>query len=316
MKPLRKNVAISIDGGGLKGIVVTRALLALEKYLGVPLHRICRVTSGTSTGAIIAAGLAAGVPIEDMDSLYLNKGPEIFKPTLRSLTWPIQRYRYTNQPLREALEAHVGDMRMGDFFRSDPETDVVITALDLVENKVQFIKPWKEKYRDWLVVDAVLASSAVPTILPVSKGRYVDGGVGSYANPAYLAAYEIAFLLDWELSDTTLISIGTGRNPKSIKQDQADKFFPWQWLQPLLSGFMQSADDQQVHIVQTFFRELDFRRFQIDFHRPLDSLNPENISEFIWYGERLGVKIVLDQFEQMEEPEVLSEVAAHDPFFM
>lgn len=300
MKPLRKHVAISIDGGGLKGVVATRALMALEKEIGLPLHAVCRLTTGTSTGAIIAAGLAAGVPLEIIDSLYVEQGPIIFRPSLRSKLWPIHRFRFGQRPLKEALELQVGDMKMGYFYRSDPQTNVVLTTFDLVTQKTCFIKPWKEAYRDWRVVDAILASSAVPSILPVVNGRYIDGGIGSYANPAYLAAYEIAYLLEWNLSETTLISIGTGRNPAMIKENQADKYFPWQWLMPLLGGFMQSADDQQVHIVQNFFQELDFRRFQIDFDRGFNSLDPKEMPELIAYGERLGQKILRNE----SEPEI------------
>ncbi len=51
MKPFRKNVAIAIDGGGIRGIIVTKALSMLENELGQPLHNIFRLTAGTSTGS-------------------------------------------------------------------------------------------------------------------------------------------------------------------------------------------------------------------------------------------------------------------------
>lgn len=302
MKPFRKHVAISIDGGGLKGVMVTRALLHLEDRLGHSLHEVCRLTTGTSTGAIIAAGIAAGVPVRLIHSLYLEHGPKIFKPSLRSLTWPLHRYRFSQRPLREALDAQIGDMRM-EAYLTEPATNIVLTTFDVTRNKVHFIKPWKEAYRSWRVVDAVLASSAVPTILPVFEGRYVDGGIGSYANPAYLAAYEIANILAWPLHDTTLISIGTGRDPHTIKEGHADRLFPLQWIRPLISGFMQVADDQQVHLVHTFFKQLDFRRFQIDFDRPVGFTDPREMERLEQYGDRLGDMIVNDEWELPELPE-------------
>ena len=60
MKPLRKNAAVSIDGGGIRGVIVTRALTMLEDHLGQTIHDRFRLTAGTSTGAIIAAGIAPG----------------------------------------------------------------------------------------------------------------------------------------------------------------------------------------------------------------------------------------------------------------
>ena len=53
MKPFREHVAIAIDGGGIKGAMVTRALSILEDHLGKPSHDIFRLAAGTSTGSII-----------------------------------------------------------------------------------------------------------------------------------------------------------------------------------------------------------------------------------------------------------------------
>lgn len=61
MKPLRRNVAIAIDGGGIRGLIATQALSILEDHLGKPAHNIFRLAVGTSTGAIIAAGIGSGL---------------------------------------------------------------------------------------------------------------------------------------------------------------------------------------------------------------------------------------------------------------
>jgi len=104
---------------------------------------------------------------------------------------------------------------------------VVITTFDLLTNKTCFVKPWKPDYEEWPVIMAILASSSVPTYFPVVAGRYVDGGVGSYANPCYLAAYEAPFCLNWDPKETTLISLGTGRDPQTLKPGQPGKFMAW-----------------------------------------------------------------------------------------
>ncbi len=140
----------------------------------------------------------------------------------------------------------------------------MITTFDLMTNHTRFIKPWKTEYADWPVVLAVRASCTVPTYYPVVNGRYVDGGVGDYANPCYLAAYEAAYVLNWDPAETTLISLGTGRDPYHWETENARQYWAWQWLGPILGAFLQSADDQQVNLVSTFFKTLDFRRFQVD----------------------------------------------------
>ena len=53
MRPFREHGAISIDGGGIKGVLVTRALAMLEDHLGKSVHDLFRLTAGTSTAAII-----------------------------------------------------------------------------------------------------------------------------------------------------------------------------------------------------------------------------------------------------------------------
>lgn len=130
--------------------------------------------------------------------------------------------------------------------------DLVITAFDLVENRTRFFKPWKAEYAQLALRTAVLASCAVPTYFPVVAGRFVDGGVGSYGNPCYLAAFELQEVLRWHPAETTLISVGTGRAPSSLHEGEAERLWPWDWIGPALGAFQHSADDQQVHLVDTF----------------------------------------------------------------
>ncbi len=295
MKPFRKHCAIAIDGGGIRGAMVAKALAVVEEALGEPLGQVCRLTAGTSTGSIIAAAIAVQMPAAQVHELYVQLGGVIFRKTWRSWLWPLTRYRYSNRPFIEALRTYLGDRTMGEFWKADPPMDVVITMHDLVENRTRFVKPWKEEYARFPVWKAVLASSSVPTYFPVVDGRYVDGGVGSYANPCYIAAYEAAFCLDWDPAETTLISIGTGRAPGGLKPGEASRFFAWQWIAPILDAFIGDASDQQVRLVQQFFPELDFRRFQIDLETSIPMDDPAALPELTRLGERLGQMILNDE---------------------
>lgn len=298
MKPFRKHVALAVDGGGIRGIIPTRALAILEDDMGQPAYETFRLLAGTSTGSIISAGIATGLFGLELNRLYLELGETIFQKSLRSLLWPLTRYRYAQGPLKEALQAYLGEREMGDLWSSDLPTDVVVTTFDLVENRTRFVKPFKGSYKDWTVVKAVLASSAAPTFFPAVEGRYVDGGVGSYHNPAYLAAYEARFVLGWDPGETTLISLGTGRDPHFMQPDQVKKFYAWDWLRPVLGAFMQSADDQQIHLVDTFFGDLDFRRFQVDLREPIAMDDVSKMDELDAYGEKLGQKILNDETDR------------------
>lgn len=297
MKPFRKNVALAIDGGGIKGVIVTRALARLEEELGKPMNQIFQLSAGTSTGSIISAGLAAGLTASQMFQLYVDLGNTIFKKSWRTTFFPLTRYRYPIEPLRDALVKYIGNQTMGDIWDNQPQIDVVITAFDLVANQTRFIKPWKDEYKAWPVVKAVLASSVVPTFFPIVDGRYVDGGVGAYANPCYLAAYEAMYCLNWDPAETTLLSFGTGRDPHSLEPGQADSYYAWQWLGPVLGAFLHSADDQQVHLVGNMFNEMDFRRFNVNLLESIGMDGADKIPQLAEYGNTLWNKVLNDETE-------------------
>jgi len=299
MKPFRKNVALAVDGGGIKGVIASRAIAILEEEINRPAYEVFQLLAGTSTGAIVTAGIANGLFGDELHDLYCDMGPKIFRKTWRSTLWPLTRYRYPLGPLQEALEDQLGYKTMGDFWSSQQSIDLVVTAFDLVENKTLFIKPFNHSkgYDQWPIVKAVLASSAVPSYFPPVENRYVDGGVGSYHNPCYIAAYEAQFVLGWDPAETTLISLGTGREPHWLQPEQIKQFYPWHWIGPVLGAFQESSDDQQVHLVETFFPDLDFRRFQVDLLEsyPMDAA--DQIPALSAYGDQLGMMIITDKID-------------------
>jgi predicted acylesterase/phospholipase RssA len=300
MKPFRKNVALAVDGGGIKGVIPSRAIAILEEHLQKPAYETFKLLAGTSTGSIISAGIATGLFGEEIHNLYCEMGPVIFRKTWRSSFWPLTRYRYPLEPLQEALESQMGSKVMGDFWFTTQPIDLVITAFDLVKNKTLFIKPFNQSkgYDQWPVVKAVLASSSVPSFFPPVEDRFVDGGVGSYHNPCYVAAYEAQFVLGWDPAETTLISLGTGREPHTLQPEQIRKFYPWHWISPVLGAFQESSDDQQVHLVETFFSEIDFRRFQVDLDGSYPMDEPEKIPALTEFGDQLGAMILADQVDR------------------
>ena len=296
MKPLRKHVALAIDGGGIRGTMVAKALAVVEAELGQSWSDMVQLTAGTSTGSIIAAAIAARLPAARLHELYVHLGASIFKKSLRSL-WPLSGYRYPNEPLKNALRETLGELKMGDVWQQPNPLDVVITVRDLVENRTRFVKSWKDEYQDWPLWYAALCSSTVPTYFPVIDGRYVDGGVGAYTNPCYYAAYEGEVFLGWDKKHTTLISIGTGREPGGLAVGQANRFNALQWIRPLIDTFLIDANDQQVRIVRHFFPDLDFRRFQIDLNPVIAIDDPAGIPALTRMGERLAEMILNDQVD-------------------
>jgi len=298
MHPFRKHVALAVDGGGIRGLVVARALAILEKELGQKVHTLCRLTAGTSTGSILAAGFAAGMDAAELEQLYYTLGPRVFPVTLRKILFPLTRYQYPADPFNSFLTAAFGEKHMGDFWIAQPQTDVVIALYDLAENRNRFVKSWKDEYADWPVVRAVQGSCTVPTFFPVVEGRYIDGGVGAYANPAYLAAYEARNILNWDPGETTLLSFGTGREPYQYDSRKAGNFWPWEWLTRIFGVFLHSAEDQQVHLVETFFEKMDFRRFQVDLQEPIGMDEVGFMNRLLDYGDIMGHMVLNDIYDR------------------
>ncbi|NMB67998.1 MAG: hypothetical protein GYA20_04480, partial [Chloroflexi bacterium] len=118
---------------------------------------------------------------------------------------------------------------------------------------------------------------------------------------------EIKYVLNWDPAETTLISLGTGRDPSKLKEGQADSFHAWNWIGPVLGAFLHSADDQQVHLVETFFEQLDFRRFQVDLNQPIEMDDPKSIPALIGYGEEMG-RMILNDFT--DRAQMIQAVAA------
>jgi hypothetical protein len=77
--------------------------------------------------------------------------------------------------------------------------------------------------------------------------------------------------------------------------------WPWGWIEPILGAFMQSADDQQVHLVENFFEELDFRRFQVDLRENIGMDDPEAIPTLLDYGDALGHMLIYDMIDPAQE---------------
>ncbi len=300
MKPLRKNVAIAIDGGGIRGVIPAKALTMLEAEVGRPVHEIFRLCAGTSTGSILAAGIASGADAPSLLQMYLQLGPRLFHRSFWTMMWLFRGYRYSREPLVRQFGELVQNKSLGDLWNAFPSTALVTTTYDLVWNRTRFIKSWKNEYQSWSVVKAVIASSAAPTYLPVMDGRFTDGGVGSYNNPCFLAAYELTHFLRWKHSETTLISLGTGRPPEHVKVGEPDRYSAIQWLPKVLETHSQDASDQQVTLVKTMYPDIDFRRYQIDLERPIAVDDYGASSELLTYGEKMGHRLLKDQVDSVQ----------------
>lgn len=250
--PDRPKRMLAIDGGGLRGALSLEILAAIETQLrdryGQPdlvLADYFDYVAGTSTGAIIAAALTLGRPVDEVRQRYERLGRKVFAKRFL----PMQlRSRYKDKPLRQELDDFFGANRT----LGDPE---LRTLLLIVMHNTVTDSPWPlsnctlAKYNradrnlisppdrnlDIPLVPLVRASSAAPIYFApqaLQVGRhdflFQDGGITPFNNPALLL-FLMATLPEYELrwpageDQLLLVSVGTGAAATVHPKLRADK---------------------------------------------------------------------------------------------
>lgn len=243
---------LSIDGGGIRGIIPARVLVDLEARTGRGLGELFDIVAGTSSGGLIALGLvkpgndAGPAPsATDILDIYLRHGGAIFprvkwrdllpwrQPTkaahvyqrVGAVVWPrhFGNARYVATPFERLLATRFGDARL-----SDAVTDVVIPTYDWKAGRALVFR--SRAARDGggpnpLMRDVARATTAAPTYfspahLTLDDGREVvliDGGVA--ANNPISAAYNEVLLREEAEGrdlDVMVVSLGTGLPPEHV----------------------------------------------------------------------------------------------------
>jgi len=234
---------LSIDGGGVRGYF---AALLLARLVAADPRWLQKVDliAGTSTGAIIALGLALEMAPSEIAGVYAREAESIFTTSLADrlldaggLIGP----RYDLRRFAAILRRLFHDVRLGDLSHK-----VVIPAFDLDdENPDPARRHWQARLfhnlsgpqasGNLLARRAALYSSAVPAVFATADG-FIDGGVFA-ANPALCA---LASSLDESIQDRAprldrvrMFSVGTGRSALHIE----GRRLQWgltQWARPLL----------------------------------------------------------------------------------
>ena len=212
---------LCIDGGGILGTFPAAFLAGLEQHLqGRPIGSYFDLIAGTSTGGIIAIGLAMGLPASELLNLYEKRGPEIFGQghgpvadfvfgKLRLGRWLFMN-KHNAVPLRTVLEDVLGGKRIGD-----AKTRLLIPAWNPVARSVYIYKTahhsrLRNDYKS-LAVDAALATAAAPTYFRHHVTQHAvgltDGGTWAN-NPTALAVVEAITMLGWPRESLHVLSLG------------------------------------------------------------------------------------------------------------
>lgn len=289
---------LSIDGGGIRGIIPGQVLISVEQKLQKltkkPNARIAEyfdLIAGTSTGGILTCLYLCPDPDDaakpqfsarDAVQLYVNRGDEIFDASL----W--QKFRsgggvfdekYNAAELEEALADYFEDLKLSDLLKP-----CLITAYDIKMRRTKFFTQHdatKQKMHDFLVKDVARATSAAPTFFETARIKslsnivypLIDGGV--FANNPTLCAYaEVRNKFNKKLNkkytknptaiDMAILSIGTGFVKKQYNYKNAKNWGAIEWIKPLIdimmSGVSETVDYQLSRIFDAVGRPEQYLR--------------------------------------------------------
>jgi uncharacterized protein len=208
---------LSIDGGGIRGIIPTHILHCMVSRQGIDLGKEIDMIAGTSTGAITAAAIACGFLPEKIELLYSEHVAAIFTP--RTTVMPTKFMQscvnsiYKTELLEEVLKEYFGDRRLGDV-----KMPLLLPVTNIGSGEVHVFKSDYTKDHnsdlDVKISSAVLASCASPIFFSprlVGVSLIADGGLWAY-NPALLAVLEAGYQLGANMDDVRVLSMGTGRS--------------------------------------------------------------------------------------------------------
>jgi hypothetical protein len=217
---------LSIRGGGIRGIIPTCCLMKLEAQLGGLTRDHFAYCAGTSTGALLTAAIAAGIPAADILKIYTDRSKEIFTPTgiVADVKRVAEGFMYDPTHVHDVLVSVLGSA--ASWVVNDCPIGVMISATAMNGHNWFFVKDNPQNARTTgsvKLVDAAIASACAPTYFNHWKidsvnGQsitFFDGGVGGTANPVYQACVE-AFEFDtFTPAGTRAIALGTGYFPGS-----------------------------------------------------------------------------------------------------
>jgi len=262
---------LTIDGGGMKGLLPALVLAAFESRTGQSISKHFDLIAGTSTGGIIALGLAAGLPAMRLAEFYLERGPAIFS---RSLKKRLGSLGGMADELYDAGELEVALWGVfGDRMLSDVETRAMAVAYDIEMRDLALFTSWGGGiYR---MVDVARATSAAPTYFEPCRIRSlggleracIDGGVVAN-NPARLALVA-GMAMGAPLADVQLVSLGTGRCEKPILLEAARSYGLAQWA-PHLLDVMFSGQAELVDMDCRATLGHGYVRLQAELPEPVD----------------------------------------------
>ncbi|GBC52327.2 patatin [Rhizophagus irregularis DAOM 181602=DAOM 197198] len=295
---------LSIDGGGIGGILPALWLSEIEYRTHRPISHLFNMIAGTSTGGFIAAGLSVPSWCELYDSPYYkcsDSKPKssasdilnLFQNQARNLitipdnSWSLFKPKHENQDCRSFFSEYFGRVRLGKAL-----TELVIPTVDVNDLTQTHLYTRNDDRRNYLkndtFVDTLMATTVAPTLFPSyeMEGRsfFLDGTL--HLNNSTMAAYEKAIQYNAEKEKISVLSLGTGSYiPDSLNPSQyRGNLFLTHYLHKVVLPQQENNTDRLMYSL------LDnrYQRWQVWFEEPVEFGNyeEENIHNILELGHQ------------------------------
>ncbi|MES2734354.1 MAG: patatin-like phospholipase family protein [Bacteroidota bacterium] len=318
---------LSIDGGGIRGIIPGQILIVIENKLREktrnPESRLADyfdLIAGTGTGGIMACAYLSPVKPQlrtprftaaQVVDIYLKFGAKVFNDTLdhRILTMGgLLDEKYTSEGLERLLLDYFNELQLSHLLKPS-----LITAYDVTKRKAHFFTQHTadKPASDYYVRDVARATSASPTffecerIQSLSGVSYplIDGSVFAN-NPAMCAYIEARKVLTQEPNrpnvgtpaDIVMLSMGTGVPKAQYEYDDVKGWGVTRWARPLLdissAGNSETVDYQLKHLFEAAKVRKQYMRINptltIDVKAEMDNTSNENLRALKELGEYMA----------------------------
>ena len=249
---------LCIDGGGIRGLIPALVLAEIEQRTGRRIAELVDLVAGTSTGGILACGLARpgpdGRPLysaQELAGIYVEEGPRIFHRSLLKRIFSVDGWvdeRYDDDGLDAALARYLGEATL-----SQALADVLVTAYEISDRLAFFFRSARARSDpayDFPLVQVARATGGAPSYFEPAEATdvagartypLIDGGVFA-VNPSMCALADVtaAGRAD-ELR--LMLSLGTGEHTRSYSFEQTRSWGQLEWARPVLDMVFDGVAD-------------------------------------------------------------------------
>jgi patatin-like phospholipase/acyl hydrolase len=312
MEERKKLKILSIDGGGLRGLVPLQIIKHIETITGEEIHKSFDLIAGTSTGGLLACALTfpdfEGIDgdkrkysLDDIEKIYTKKGSEIFPKTnkVRNLiSWISPKFSPTN--LEKILHDYFNDARITNCLRP-----IFITSYNIHRSKPIFFTTREASSfpeKNSKLVDICRSTSAAPTYFPSYDFSYgkenivcIDGGI-FMNNPALGSLIEVVNNSESKfykkndklrLEDIFILSLGTGYTDQIINSHGSKKWGKLKWIQPVIdltmNGPINVIDSQMMALFDFLKSKNNYLRININIKKEFSEMSDsrDEVTEYL-----------------------------------